>query len=50
MVFKTPRRGEDRSESGVLTMVTMKSIARSRLNLEHDIRCAETELNIKQIV
>jgi len=38
-----------RCESG---FSTMKTKARNRLNLEHDIRCAlaETEPNIKQIV
>ncbi|XP_025420883.1 zinc finger BED domain-containing protein 5-like [Sipha flava] len=41
-----------RCESGFSTMVTMKTKARNRLNLEHDLRCAlaETEPNIKEIV
>ncbi|XP_050058613.1 protein FAM200A-like [Aphis gossypii] len=41
-----------RCESGFSTMVTMKTKARNRLNLEHDLRCAlaETEPNIKQIL
>lgn len=41
-----------RRENGFSTMVTMKTKARTRLYLEHDIRraLAELEPNIKQIV
>ncbi|XP_039750840.1 SCAN domain-containing protein 3-like [Pararge aegeria] len=41
-----------RCESGFSTLVTLKTKARNRLNVEHDLRCAlsETKPNIKKLV